>query len=235
MDLCTSPVLGLCGASGGLGTSSLAVAVAGLAASLGRRTLLVDLRPNGGGLDQLAGCAHEPGQRWPSREAGMLSLPVRDLPGSGEVRVLSQRGAVLPPPPLGPVALQTVERLAAQHELSVLDLPAPDHPRAGGWWRACGTVVLLAGDTPAQVCAALVARALLPRLSGVVVRTDRTGLDPTDVAHVLGLPLLAALPHDPSTARAALEECWPGSEDGAVRDAAAAVLAAALVAEQGAA
>lgn len=228
MDLRTT-VVGLCGASGGLGTSTLAAAVAGLAASLGRRALLVDLRPNAGGLDQLGGCAHEPGQRWPAREEGMLSLPLCDLPRADGVRVLSQRGAVLPPPPLGDVAVRAVARLASEHEVSVLDLPAVDHPRTDRWWRSCSGTVLVVGDTPAQVCAALVARALLPAPTALVVRrAGAGGLDPVDVAQVLGLPLLATLLPDPSVPRAALEERWPGAEQGSVRDAAAAVLTAVL-------
>ncbi len=237
MDLPRTFVIGLCGASGGLGTSSLAAAVSGLAAGLGRGTLLVDLLPNGGGLDQLAGCAHEPGQRWPSREDGMLWLSAADLPRAGGVRVLSQRGAVLPVPPLGPVALRAVERMAARHPVTVLDLPRPDHPRADRWWGLCGTVVLVAGDTPPQVCAALVVRALAPRLTGLVVRrsSGTAGLDPVDVAQVLGLELLAQVPSDPSVPRAVLEELPPGSGAGPVRDAAAAVLATGLDSARGAA
>lgn len=237
MDLRSTTVIGLCGASGGLGTSSLAAAVAGLAAGLGRDSLLVDLVPNGGGLDQLTGCAHEPGQRWPSREDGMLSLPAADLPVAGGVRVLSQRGAVLPVPPLGPVALRAVERLAARHRVTVLDLPRPDHPRADRWWGLCSTVVLVAGDTPAQVCAALVVRALAPSVSGLVVRrtTVPAGLDPVDVAQVLGLDLRAVMGQDPSVPRAVLDERWPGSEAGGLRDAAAAVLAGTVEDAQGAA
>lgn len=221
-------VIGLTGASGGLGTSTLAAAVAALGAALGRRALVVDLVPNGGGLDQLAGCAHEPGQRWPVREEGMLSLLARDLPVWHGVTVLSQRGAVLPPPQLGPAAVRAVARLAAEHAVTVLDLPRTDHPYAPAWFGLCGTVVMVAGTTPPQVGAALVAQALAPSASGLVLRPGRAaGLDLDDVAGVLGAPLVRELRHDPSVARAVLEQEWPGGVDGAVRDAAAAVLGAA--------
>ncbi len=236
MDLRTSTVVGLSGASGGLGTSTLAAAVAGLAGGLRRETLLVDLAPNAGGVEQLAGCAHEPGVRWPVREEGMLSLRSRHLPVWRHVRVLSQRGAVLPAPFLGPAALAAVSRLSGEHEVTVLDLPSADHPHAGRWFGLCDTVVLVAGTSPPQVGAALVAQALAPAASALVLRpSPGCGLDPDDVAQVLGLPLLHRLTHDPSVPRAVLDQEWPGSADGPVRDAAVSVLAAATSTARGAA
>lgn len=236
MDLRTSTVIGLAGASGGLGTSTLAAAVAGLAGELRRGTLLVDLAPNAGGLDHLVGGAHEPGQRWPAREEGMLSLRARDLPVWRGVRVLSQRGAVLPAPPLGREAREAVARIARDHDVTVLDLPRADHPGAPGWFALCSTVVLLTGSTPPQVAAALVARALQPAVAAVVLRPAQgCGLDPDDVAQLLGLPLLHRLPHDPAVPRAVLDQEWPGSVDGAVREAAGAVLAVATETARGAA
>lgn len=228
MDPRTSTVIGLSGASGGLGTSTLAAAVAGLAARLGGSALLVDLAPNAGGLDHLVGCAHEPGLRWPVREDGMLTLRSAHLPVWCSVRVLSQRGPVLPAPPLGPVALQTVERLADGHDVTVLDLPRPDHPRARAWLELCDSVVLVAGTTPSLVAAALVARALTASASGLVARpVPGYGLAPPDVAQVLGLPLVHQLVHDPSAPRSDLEQQWPGTGPGALQDCAAAVLSAA--------
>lgn len=225
MDSRTTTVLGLSGASGGLGTSTLACAVSGLAASLGRRSLLVDLAPNAGGLDHVAGCAHEPGIRWPAREEGMLSLRTGDLPCWRGVRVLSQRGPVLPAPGLGPTAASAVSRLAGDHDVTVLDLPRPDHPHAFLWWRLCSTVVLVTGTTPPQVGAGLVARDLAPPDLLVLRAAQRGGLHPQDVAHVLGLPPVAELPHDATVPVAVLEQEWPGSAEGPVRQAAAALLA----------
>lgn len=228
MHLRTSTVIGLSGASGGLGTSTLAAAVAGLAGELGRTALLVDLAPNAGGIDQLVGCAHEPGLRWPVREEGMFTLRARDLPCWYGVRVLSQRGAVRPAPALGPTALDAVARLRREHEVTVLDLPHAGHPHASRWFGLCDTVALVAGTSPPQVGAALVARALWPASSALVLRsTPGCGLAGDDVAQVLGLPLLQQVPHDVTLARAVLDQEWPGSAPGAVRDAAVAVLAVA--------
>lgn len=227
MDLPSSAVIGLTGASGGLGTSTLAGAVAGLAGALGRTTLLVDLLPNAGGLDQLGGCAHEPGQRWPWREEGMASLRSRDLPVWGGVRVLAQRGPVLPAPTLGRAALQAVGRLAGEHHVTVLDLPRADHPQAVRWFGLCDVVVLVAGTAPPLVACALTARSLVTPGALVLRAGPGDGLAADDVAAVLGLPLLGRLRHDPAVALAVLEQEWPGRADGPVRETAWAVLAQA--------
>lgn len=225
MDLPTSTVIGLAGASGGLGTSTLAAAVAGLAGSLGRSVLLVDLATNAGGLDQLGGCAHEPGQRWPLREEGMPSLRGRDLPFWGGVRVLAQRGPVHPAPDLGRAAVRAVQMLAAGHETTVLDLPRADHPRAAEWHGLCDLVVLVAGTSPPLVASALLRRALVPATALVLRPGQGDGLATDDVAEALGLPLVRVLEQDPAVPAAVLAQEWPGREDGPVRDTAWAVLA----------
>jgi MinD-like ATPase involved in chromosome partitioning or flagellar assembly len=228
MDLRTTTVIGLAGASGGLGTSTLAAATARLAVGLRGPALLVDLAPGAGGLDQLTGCAHEPGLRWPVGEQGMLSLGVRDLPTWRDVRVLSQRGAAPAVPSLGRAAVDAVSRLALQHDVTVLDLPRPGHPYASAWFGLCSTVVLVAGTSPPHVGAALAARALQRDTHAAVLRPSHgCGLDPADVGQVLGLPVLHVVPHDPSVPRAVVEQEWPGSVDGPVREAAAAILAVA--------
>lgn len=223
-------IIGVQRASGGLGSSTLAAAVAAVAAEAGRVCLLVDLAPHGGGLDQLVGCGHEPGARWPASgravrrgDAGQLSA--ESLPSSRGVRVLSHRLTVPPPRTLEGVAVQTVVRLARAHQVTVLDLPSPDHPRAVSWWHLCDTVVLLTGSSPSHVAAALVVRSVLPRLLGVISRPSvGGGLSADDVADVLGSPLLGVLEDDPDAVRALLEQRLPGSEPGALRDMAATVL-----------
>lgn len=242
----TGTVLGVLGASGGLGASSLACAVARLSADTRSQTLLVDLTPCGGGLDQLLGLPHEEGARWPTTEQAVLALRADELPVQDGLRVLSHgsppagagaglgaRGASAAGParPLGPVALETVARLARGEETTVLDLPRADHPAAPLWWDLCDHVVLLAGTGPTQVCAALASRARsrLPGLLGLVTRPEPgCGLDPHDVAALLGLPLLHRLGHDPAVARALSEQEPPGSVAGPLRDAAATVLAEVL-------
>ena len=52
------------GASGGLGVSTVAVAIAVRAARRGLSAVVVDTDPEGGGLDLVAGLEDEPGVRW---------------------------------------------------------------------------------------------------------------------------------------------------------------------------
>lgn len=231
-------VLGMLGASGGLGASSLACAVARLSVDAGTPTLLVDLTPCGGGLDQLLGVPHEPGARWPSTERATLALLAEQLSRLDGLRVLSHHGAApargagkgdlarVLARPLGPAALETVARLARGQGLTVVDLPRADHPAAPVWWDLCDHVVLLAGSGPTQVCAAVATRTLLPAALGLVTRpSPGCGLDPQDVAGLLGLPLLDHLEHDPTVAQALVDQEPPGSRPGAVAAAAARVLA----------
>ncbi|WP_162803059.1 hypothetical protein [Ornithinimicrobium avium] len=242
-------VIGFLGASGGLGTSSLACAVARLCADVGTPTLLVDLAPGGGGLDQLAGLSHEPGLRWPMHDREVLALPAGRLPAQDGLRVLSHpgprarpaTGEVTAPPsgparPLGPAALEAVARLARGQGATVLDLPRADHPEAPAWWDLCYHLVLLSGTAPSQVSAALAARELLATGLGLVARpAPGFGLDPHDVAGLVGLPLLDRLPHDPTVAQALAEQEPPGTREGPLRATACTVLARVAELDRGAA
>lgn len=235
----TSTVIGILGASGGLGSSSLACAVARLSADVGTPTLLVDLTPGGGGLDQLVGLPHEPGLRWPAEDRAVLALSADRLPGQDGLRVLSH-GAGVPTGdrwrPLGSAAVETVARLARASGTTVLDLPRADHPEAPLWWDLCDHVVLLSGTGPTQVCAALSARpALRPGLGVVARATPGCGMDPQQVAGLLGLPLLDRLEHDPTVGQALAEQETPGAVPGALQDAASTVLARVAELDRGAA
>lgn len=63
-DAASGAVLRLFGATGGLGTSTLAMGLAVRMAKRGRRVALVELDPAGGGLDVMAGAEGESGWRW---------------------------------------------------------------------------------------------------------------------------------------------------------------------------
>jgi hypothetical protein len=135
-------------------------------------------------------------------------------------------GLVVPPSgTLEGLAMKTVVRLARAHQVTVLDLPSPDHPRAVSWWHLCDTVVLLVGTSPAHMAAALVVRSPLPRVLGVVSRPATGGaLRAEDVSAVLGAPFLGRLSDDPDAARALLEQRCPGTAPGPLRDMAAKIL-----------
>lgn len=239
MQPLASTVIGLLGASGGLGTSTLACAVARLSADVGIPTLLVDLAPGGGGLDQLVGVPHELGERWPSGDQDVLALRADRLPRVDRLRVLSHRGTISSGSrwrPLGPVALETVARLARAPGTTVLDLPRADHPEAPLWWDLCDHVVLLSGTGPTQVCAALAARPRLGPALGLVTRpSPGCELDPQQVAGLLGLPLLDRLEHDPTVAQALAAQEAPGTSTGALQATACTVLARVAELDRGAA
>lgn len=131
-------------ASGGVGSSTLAAAVAVRACAAGRTVVAVDLDPWAGCLDVLFGLEQEPGWRWPELAdvAGVVDgLGLADeLPVSCGVPVLSgRRGAGWDPSPsragaAGAAGAEAAEGwletlpdvvagLADAHDLTVLDLP----------------------------------------------------------------------------------------------------------------
>ncbi|GAA5167146.1 hypothetical protein [Ornithinimicrobium tianjinense] len=207
-----------------MGASTLAAAVARVAADVGRSALLVDLGPHGGGIDSLVGCAHEPGVRWVSGVRRGAVDP-GTLPQWHGLHVLSH-GRLLPPgETLGREALGVVTGLTRSFDVTVLDLPVPDHPHSRTWLGLCDAVVLLVGSRPAQVAAALTVHGMAGQVMGVVVRPASGGLRSSDVADALGLELVGVLGDDPQALRAHLSQEPPGREDGPLRDVAAGILA----------
>ena len=118
-------VVAVLGGRGGAGASVLAAGLAVTAAGLGRRVLLVDADPLGGGLDLVLGWEDDHGLRWPELagasgrlDAGAL---VGALPARGDLALLSfDRRALGPVPPEAMTAVLTAGRHA--RELVVVDL-----------------------------------------------------------------------------------------------------------------
>src|SRR5882757_4496878 len=85
--------IGVVGGRGGAGASTLACALAVTAARAGRRTMLVDGDPLGGGLDVLLGGEQVEGRRWPDFAASKGRVAggalEESLPRLHELRVLS--------------------------------------------------------------------------------------------------------------------------------------------------
>jgi hypothetical protein len=178
-------------ASGGLGSSTLAAAVAVRAAAASRSSVLVDLVPWGGPKDVLLGLEQEPGWRWPelSEVSGVVDgqgladeLPmacgvaVLTSPGVGASRV----GVVHPVDGLD-TRLDTwldtvpdvVAGLADAHEVTVLDLPRDDRVLASVAALVDAVVVLVGSQVPQLAAAAAVVpelRRLLGSLREPVVR-----------------------------------------------------------------
>lgn len=128
-----APVVAVLGGRGGAGASVLAAGLAVTAANLGRRVLLVDADPYGGGLDLVLGWEDDHGLRWPELtgasgrlDAGSL---VGALPGRGDLALLSFDRRELPTaPPEAMTAVLDAGRVA--RDLVVVDVPRRLDPAA---------------------------------------------------------------------------------------------------------
>jgi secretion/DNA translocation related CpaE-like protein len=204
------------GGSGGVGASTLAAGLAFVAARSGRRSVLVDLDPGGGGIDLLVGAERLVGWRWPRLVAasGHVGDLGDQLPAVDGVDLLSMgRGveAVAPPPE----AVRAVLRaLTASHELVVVDVPRHlaaeqlEQLSSGSDW------LLLVRDDLRGVTAGrerlhtLEAVGIRPAL---VVRTGRSRLiDAARVAEGVGADLYAVLAEEPGLVAAAERGDPPG-------------------------
>jgi secretion/DNA translocation related CpaE-like protein len=195
------------GGRGGAGASTLAAALAVTAMRAGRRAMLIDADPFGGGADLLFGGEHAAGLRWPDVAAAKGRIGgeelVNALPRMGELAVLScDRGDPLE---LQSEAMSSVLAAAARVcEVVVVDLPR--------WIGEPAEIALTASDVvlivvPAEIRAAAAAARVateVMRLADnvqIVVRGPAPGgLDATDIANSLGLPLAGQLKAEPGLA-----------------------------------
>lgn len=189
------------GASGGLGTSTLAAAVA-LAASGPGRAVLVDADPVHGLADHALVAEHLPGLRWGDL-AGVRGGVDGDavlarLPSVAGVPVLAGSGEAVP----AEVVAAVSAALHAVVDTVVLDggrTPSPGMPSAD-------LPVLLAGVGSVPLAAAVrAAGSGAPVWAGVVTRSANrvTGALGAALAEHLGLPHLGTLRDDPRVRRAA--------------------------------
>lgn len=199
------------GGRGGAGASTLAAALAVTAMRGGRRAMLVDADPYGGGADLLFGGEHAAGLRWCDIAGASGRIGGEELhsalPHIGSLAVLSyDRGDPLD---LRADAMSSVLAAAAR----VCDLTVADLPRHVD---EAGAVVLETADlvllvVPAEVRAVAAAARIGTAVTKVaddvrvVVRGPAPGgLTALDVANALGLPLAGYLRAEPDLG-AALE------------------------------
>lgn len=198
-------VVGVLGAVGGCGASTLAAALA--AAGPRDRSVLVELDHVGAGAGLATGAGDEPGLRWEHLAAvrGALRPQVleRGLPCVDGVRLLCWEGApgreesgegdALPEGLLPLEAVRSVVVAArAAAALTVLDLPRRFDTLAAQQWRLLDAVVVV---VPARVRAVVSARTLFDRLPDAlavhpVVRPGGRGAPGAGaVADALGRPV----------------------------------------------
>jgi secretion/DNA translocation related CpaE-like protein len=199
------------GGRGGAGASTLAAALAVTAVRLGRRTILVDADPLGGGADLLFAGEHAAGLRWPdiaSASGRIRGEELRDaLPCVGDLAVLSwDRGDPLE---LRAEAMSSVLAAACRAcQVVVVDLPRHFDEVVHTALAAADVVLLV---VPAEIRDVAAAGRVATQVSAIardvrlVVRGPAPGgLAAGDVAAALGVPLAASLKAEPDLA-AALE------------------------------
>lgn len=224
-------VLGIMGAVGGTGASTLAAAVAREAAQT-QRAVLVDAVDHSGGLDLLLGCEDLPGARWPDLHVAEGSLAADDLvaalPQREKVAVLSAaRGAVAEGYGLNEAELRGAVGILRRGEIPVVvDLPSTGELCLAGA-ETCDEVAVLC---PAEVragarLAGLAARLRSRGVSASVVLRHRgwSGLDAQDVQQLSQLSVAAEIPTIPGLAKAAELGGLPTRLPRALRNAAKAV------------
>ena len=186
------PMICVVGASGGVGASTIAAALAFVAARQGERSALIDTDCRGGGLDLLVGAERFDGWRWPqlARARGHLGEVSSQLPCVDGMDVLSMgRGEHAA---LGAEQLRAVlESVRHGHDATVVDVSRDlggdlmEAMSAGATW------LLVARDDIRGVAAGRERAGELGDLGicpGLLVRRGRAGmLDPESVADGLGL------------------------------------------------
>lgn len=215
-----APLVCVLGGRGGGGASVLAASLALTAARRGRRVVLVDADPIGGGLDLVLGSEDSTGLRWSdlAKPAGRLSADslCTALPRVAEVGLLSwERGN--PVEISGAAMAAVLGAFRRGSDLVVADLPrCVDEPAVQALRDS--DVALLVVPAEVRACAAAVgvaARALghCADLRVVVRGPAPAGLSSRDVAAALHLPLEGVLRPEPGLS-AGLERGEPPAARG---------------------
>lgn len=191
-------VIGVIGGAGGVGTTTVACAVAQVAAE-SASTLLVDLDRSGPGLDRVLGLELHDGVRWEQliRAPGRLSArSLRDaVPRHGQLGVLTWgTGAELVPPATVREALLGARR---GHDVVVLDAGrgAPSGGEASSdVLRRCDALVVVTPGTVIGLAATGRVLATLGDAAQRAVLVLRPGPVAADqIEHATGLRVVAAL------------------------------------------
>lgn len=205
-----APVVAVVGGSGGVGASTLAAALAQLAAEnpsgaaagpIG--SALVDVDSLGGGIDLLLGAESTGGWRWPRLNAaeGQLGDLRPHLPVVDGVSVVAMARGPAPDLAREPLAA-IVGALRAWHRLVVVDTGRSQTSATREALRLAGRqLVVVASGVRGAAAARQVVEVLGLDRAELVVRGR--GLPADVVAEAVGCPVLALLPNEPGLVAAA--------------------------------
>ena len=241
-------VVGVVGASGGVGTSCLACALAVRSALAGDLVGCADATPGGGGIDALFDAESRPGARWPdlAQARGRVdgAALVRHLPAAAAgVRVLSARPDAhegsrpdahegsrpdaheAHPDALGADPAPVLQALAVAVDTLILDLGTPWSGGALAGIEACDDVVLVVGSgVPALARAAGAAALVRDAARGRAWLAQRAPRGCADLAELvadrLELPLLGLVLDDPRLDDALARGVVPGTHRSRLGDVA---------------
>ena len=195
-------VIAAIGGCGGVGTSTFAANLALTAAQEGRRALLIDGDPLGGGLDLLLGIEDAQGARWSAIDPGpgRLSPTQLDaaLPHIGAVALVSADSARATE---AHAATSVVDAGRRGFDTVVIDCPPAGDATIATWVTLADQVLVIAG---AHVRGAAAAARVLQRLAGLGVHPDviiaerAKGVPGDEVASALGVTARATIPFIPS-------------------------------------
>lgn len=205
-------VIGVVGARGGAGASSLAAVLARTCADVGLSVALVDLDLDHGGVDVLIGVEHEPGLRWADLDADPIGFAPEDLSASLPV----WRGVRVLSADLRSVGAEPAERALAAigdaHDVLVLDLPRVAARPGGLAMRWCDALLVVAVcDVQSAAGLQALSRSLTGLDARLVVRGPAPGgLRAEDLAAASGMPLLADMAPERSLTAALERGVAPG-------------------------
>jgi secretion/DNA translocation related CpaE-like protein len=191
-------VLCVVGGSGGTGATVLAASLALTASRSGRRTLLVDADPLGGGIDVVLGEEEATGARWPDivgREGRVSFAALQDaLPTFGELTVLSwHRGE---PGRIPREAMRAVLDAGRRGcDLVIVDLPRyVDDGVIEALTCATVTAVVVHADVRGVLAAGQILAELRRHTGDLRAVVRDGGLDPDVVAMSLDIACAGVLP-----------------------------------------
>lgn len=195
-----SRIIGVLGASGGLGCSLIASSIAANFATSKKSALLVETDLFSGGLDVLWGIEETKGSRWSdliNHSNQILPIDIfRSLPKSDDVSLLSSDSKDSRHPEN---LSKTIEELSSTSDLVVIDLPKPAHPEFENLFGLCTEIVLLVGSTIKSISAAnqlLIQYLDSTKILLVVRNLPGTNLSALNIAKTLKLELIGQLTSD---------------------------------------